>query len=210
LTGRAKDRIVCVSPPVQGQEMYKIGSSPMHTRISAALAPLVVCGLASLASAQEYCVTCTGPAAQYRCLIGGHPSVAALTSRGQLLCITELAKIGPHASCSVGRPTSGVCGGEPRTVMFPSAADPEAAPVTQWRPETTKVTVAPATVQALKEPVAPSPAPPQTVEELAKETVTASGKGLKKAGEAVSDTAQSAGNVVTKTWHCLSSFFSDC
>jgi len=50
----------------------------------------------------------------------------------------------------------------------------------------------------------------QTVEELAKKTVEASGEGLKKAGQAVSNTAQSAGNVVKKTWNCLSSFFSDC
>jgi hypothetical protein len=190
--------------------MYKIGSSPMHIRISAALATLVVCGLASLASAQEYCVTCSGPEAQYRCRIGGDASVAARMSRGQLLCITELAKIGPHASCSVGRTTSQACVGELRTVMFPTTADPEAAPVTEWQPETTQVTAAPETEPAPSETEAPSEAPPQTVEELAKQTVTASGKGLKKAGEAVADTAESAGNVVTKTWSCLSSLFSDC
>ena len=190
--------------------MHKIGNSPMHTRISAALAPLVFCGLASLASAQEYCVACTGPAAQYRCRIGGDPSVAARTSRGQLLCITELAKIGPHASCSVGRTTSEECVGEPRTVMFPSTNDPEAAPVTDWQPEATQVTAAPAAEQVPAEPETPSEAPPQTVEELAKQTVTASGEGLKKAGKAVTDAAQSAGNVVTKTWNCLSSLFSDC
>jgi hypothetical protein len=155
-------------------------------------------------------VTCSGPAAQYRCRIGGDASASARTSRGQLLCITELAKIGPHASCSVGRSTSEVCAGQPRTVLFPSTADPEAAPVTEWQPETTQVTAAPAAEEAPDEPEAPSEAPPQTVEELAKQTVTASGEGLKKAGKAVSDTAQSAGNVVTKTWNCLSSFFSDC
>jgi hypothetical protein len=37
-----------------------------------------------------------------------------------------------------------------------------------------------------------------------------SGEGLKKAGEAVSETAQSASNVMKKTWNCLSSLFSDC
>jgi hypothetical protein len=52
------------------------------------------------------------------------------------------------------------------------------------------------------------------VEELAKQTVEASGKGLTKAGEAVGDTAESTGeavgNAVSKTWKCMTSLFSDC
>jgi hypothetical protein len=94
--------------------------------------------------------------------------------------------------------------------MFPTTGDPEAAPVTEWQPETTQVTAAPDAEPVPSEAEAPAEAPPQTVEELAKQTVTASGEGLKKAGEAVADTAESAGNVVTKTWTCLSSLFSDC
>jgi hypothetical protein len=52
------------------------------------------------------------------------------------------------------------------------------------------------------------------VEELAKETAKASGEGLKKAGEAVTDTAKSTGaavgGAVSKTWKCLTSFFTNC
>ena len=51
------------------------------------------------AEAQEYCVACTGPDALYRCVIdGARPGVA---SSFQVLCISALAKEGPHASCAV-------------------------------------------------------------------------------------------------------------
>jgi hypothetical protein len=189
----------------------------MHTPINRGLIAAVLCGLASMASAQEYCVTCSGPDTRYRCIIGGEPSPAARSSRGQLLCITELARSGGHASCSVGRTTSEPCDGEMRTVLFPAAADPAAAPVGEAQPGmayTEGAGAAPEGGQVAQELQAPEEGPPKTVEELAKKTVEASGEGLKKAGQAVGDTAQSAGNAVgnavKKTWNCLSSFFSDC
>jgi hypothetical protein len=185
----------------------------MHTPISRGLTAAVLCGLASMASAQEYCVTCSGPDARYRCIIGGEPSPAARSSRGQLLCITELARSGGHTSCSVGRTPAEPCDGEMRTVLFPAAADPAAAPVAEARPgiaNSEGEAAAPEGGQGPHELQAPEEGPPKTVEELAKKTVEASGEGLKKAGEAVSDTAQSAGNAIKKTWNCLTSFFSDC
>ncbi|HEX9882199.1 MAG TPA: hypothetical protein VGA65_06795 [Hyphomicrobium sp.] len=195
----------------------------MHTRIIAAFVMLVVCGLAPQASAQEFCVTCKGPDAKYRCLIGGDASPAARTSRGQLLCISELARTGDHASCSVGRSTEEACEGELRTVMFPSTADPTAAPLAEPQPggpayPEAADPLAPQPPDPLAAgqppPQAPAEAPPQTVEELAKQTVEASGKGLTKAGEAVGDTAESTGeavgNAVSKTWKCMTSLFSDC
>lgn len=187
----------------------------MHTRTTAALLALVLCGFPTLAAAREYCVTCTGPDATYRCIIGGEPSPAARTSRGQLLCITELARSGGHASCSVGRPAAGACQGDVRTVMFPSAAETAAPPTADAQPEMTypgAEAQAPAAVPP--GPQTPSEGPPQTVEELAKKTMETSGQGLKQAGEAVTNTAKSAGNAVgtalKKTWTCLTSFFGDC
>jgi len=179
----------------------------MLTRISLTIASVVVCGLAATASAQEFCVTCSAPDATYRCIVGGEPGIATTTSRGQLLCITELARSGGHASCSVGRTSTEPCQGEVRTVMFPSppADVPPPPPEGQGAPL--------AADGAALEPPAPAEAP-QTVEKLTKDTVQKSGDGLKKAGEAVTDTAQSAGqaigNAAQKTWKCLSSFFSDC
>ncbi|MGQ0672394.1 MAG: hypothetical protein ACT4N2_05875 [Hyphomicrobium sp.] len=79
---------------------------------------------------------------------------------------------------------------------------------------------------------APPKRVPQTVEELAGDTLEASKKGLKsagqtvadtakKAGDAVSDTAKSAGetigeagsavgNAAKKTWNCVTSLFQSC
>ncbi len=94
----------------------------MRIPIATALATFTLCMLTETVRAQEYCVTCTGPDARYRCTIGGNPGLAGGGSRGQLLCITELARLGPHASCSVARMPSGPCEGELRTVMFPNAA----------------------------------------------------------------------------------------
>jgi hypothetical protein len=186
----------------------------MRVRISTAVM-LVVCGLASEASAQEYCVTCTAPPAIYRCTIANEAGTAAPPSRGQLLCITELAKTGNHASCSVGRTAAEPCLGEPRTVMFTSAAEAELPPIGGQQPGPAEPE-SPALADGEPPPAdeAPADAPPQTVEELAKQTVEASGKGLKKAGEAVSDgaksTGEAVGNAVSKTWKCMTSLFSDC
>jgi hypothetical protein len=176
----------------------------MHTPISSGLTAAVLCGLAATASAQEYCVTCSVPDAKYRCIIGGEPSPAGRGARGQLLCITELARSGGHTSCSVGRTTAEPCDGEMRTVLFPAAADPT-APVAEAQPG-----MVVEGAEAAGEAQAPAEGPPQTVEELAKKSMETSGEGLKKAGEAVSETAQSASNVMKKTWNCLSSLFSDC
>jgi len=187
----------------------------MLIRISTA-SMLLICGLAWEASAEEYCVTCTGPDATYRCTIASEAGVAVPPSRGQLLCITKLAQTGNHASCSVGRTTAGPCDGEPRTVMYTSAAEIALPPIGVPQPGAVE-TESPGL--AVEEPPPPAPqtpdeAPPQTVEELAKQTVEASGKGLKKAGEAVSDgaksTGEAVGNAVSKTWKCMTSLFSDC
>jgi len=189
----------------------------MLTRISLAMASVVVCSLAATASAQEFCVTCSAPDATYRCIVGGEPGIATTTSRGQLLCITELARSGGHASCSVGRRTSTEpCQGEVRTVMFPSPPADVPPPPTeaqsQARPPEGQGAPLAADGAALEPP--PPAEAPQTVESLTKDTVQKSGEGLKKAGEAVTDTAQSAGqaigNAAQKTWKCLSSLFSDC
>jgi len=170
---------------------------------------LLICALAPNASAQEYCVACTGPDALYRCIIGGDVTPAARSARGQFLCIKELAKSGPHASCRVDRSSTGPCAGVPRTVMFPDDPDiPDEAFVPP--PETTETPFG-AEAEAPSPGEEPPPGngienaepapegPPKTVVDMAKGT----GKNLKKAGDAV-------GNAAKKTWTCLSSFFSDC
>jgi hypothetical protein len=178
----------------------------------------------ALATAGEYCVACNGPAATYRCEIdaaaGRDP--ATTDPRQQLLCITELAKAGGHASCSVERGDTGTCPGPLRTIAAPHE-EPDATPLPTPAPRAQTV-----------QPTAPAPAAtgPRTVEELARQTTETSKQGLKQAGDAVVDTAQQAGTAVTdtaktagsvlgkaglavgdaakKTWGCLASLFKNC
>ena len=168
------------------------------TTISTTVAALFLGALAAEASAQDYCVTCTGPDAKYHCVIGGGGSPAARSSRGQILCITQLAQSGGHASCSVSRTSSEPCEGQVKTVMFPTD-EPGTVPVEMAAPPP---------------PAAPpAPAPPQAPGP-ADATAKDSDNGLKKAADAVTstvtDTGKAVGHAASKTWKCLSSFFGDC
>ena len=158
-------------------------------------------------------MTCTSPDANYRCIIGGDTAPAGPSSRGQLLCITELAQSGGHASCSAGRKTDAPCPGEVRTVMFPQTpADPNAPPVAEGPapvgPEPRHAeTGAPTDDHPGAVPPDQAPAPeeggPSTVADLTKKTIDKTGEGIEKAGSAI-------GKAAKKTWNCLSSFFGDC
>jgi hypothetical protein len=196
--------------------------------ISTLFTALLLAALPSGAFAQDYCVTCTGPDAKYHCVIGGDASVAARSTRGQMLCITQLAQSGGHASCSVSRTTTEPCEGKLRTVMFPpgEANTPplaETTPQVAVPPETAPPPLppAPGAPPALTEgaPGAPPPpGPPQqapgTVGGIASKTANDTGEGLKKAGEDVTNTVDKTGKAIghaaSKTWKCLSSFFGDC
>ncbi|MEI9901732.1 MAG: hypothetical protein WDN31_18335 [Hyphomicrobium sp.] len=186
---------------------------------------MLALGLSASAAAQEYCVTCTGPDVSYRCLVGGDASPAARSSKGQFLCITELAKAGGHASCSAARGQATPCPGETRTVMF-SLGDPSASPLEATAPQPSGAPppppmsgIAPAPGHELppvalpppgqrpQEPYAPpaetgaAPAEPKPnmVEDLANKT-----------GKAVSDTGKAVGGAVKKSWDCVTSLFGDC
>ena len=191
----------------------------MHMRFVLLAVAAPILALATGAFAQEFCVTCSSPQASYRCLIGGEASTASRSSRGQFLCITELAKAGGHSSCSATRGQATPCPGETRTVMF-SLGDPEASPL-----ETTPMAApaastaplaptkeispvplpppgqqqpahAPQTTQA---PEAPQEPKPNAVEKLAKQT-----------GEAITETGNAVGNAAKKTWDCVASLFGNC
>lgn len=203
-----------------------------------ALTALAFAGLAAVAdraAAAEYCVTCTGPEAAYRCEVEGTPPGAGTDARAQLICISEMAAQGGHEACSVSRKTEIPCLGETRMVRAPDQriivkppveAAPAVAPQdAEPRPEDTGQagTEPSAAAEAQPAPEQPQPAkkPPRTVEELAKRTVQSSKEGIEKAGDAVSGAGQTAtegigkagsavGNAAKKTWNCLTSLFSDC
>ena len=180
----------------------------MHMRIVTIAAAMLLSPL--IAEAQEYCVTCKGPDATYRCVIGGDATVAARNSRGQFLCITELAKAGGHSSCSAARGQATPCPGETRTVMF-TLGDPGASPLEQ--PTTTGAT-APGHLAPVETMPAPlqgqAPVNPQATAPVEEKKPTAVEDFANKTGKAVTDTGEAVGGAMKKTWDCVASLFGKC
>lgn len=107
-------------------------------------------GAAALAETAEFCVTCQGPDATYRCTF---ESESAMPGRPglQLHCISTLAREGGHQSCAIGRASKAPCAGTLKVLALPGAtprivpSDPVQA--NSAPPETTKVEGGSATPQ---------------------------------------------------------------
>lgn len=195
----------------------------LKRRLHAAAAAWLVLPIADAAMALEYCVTCEGPPAIYRCMIDGTEDGPGRDPRVSLYCISEMAKRGGHKSCAVSRGAPFPCPGltavvdQPSDLSRPAAPSPEAEAL---GPDTPAVHEA--DVEAEPAPQAEKPVKvPRTMEELAGETVKSSKQGLQKAGEAIGGTAKMAGeqigsagsaigNAASKTWACITSLFSSC
>ncbi len=192
----------------------------MRVRLLAVLVPGALFTLGAGVAAQEFCVSCSGPEANYRCLIGGEATAAARSSRGQFLCITELAKAGGHASCSATRGQATPCPGETRTVMFSLAGPGDiavGAETQDFGPTGAGSTGAhgaseaplppPATDHA-SEAVPPPPSDengaPAGEKKNVVETIAS------KTGKAFSDTGKAVGKAMKKSWDCVASFFGSC
>lgn len=180
---------------------------------------LAVVGLtlptADAAVALEYCVTCEGPPAMYRCVIKDTEDGPGTDSSVSLYCISQMASRGSHERCGVSRGAPFPCPGLTAIVEQPRDLPARAAaPADAIEPEAAEqVEQPPATEQPAKVP--------RTVEELAGQTVKTSKEGLKQAGEAIGGTAKKAGeqignagsaigNAATKTWNCITSLFNAC
>jgi hypothetical protein len=211
-------------------------------KLAIAMATLAA-ALAQSASATEYCVVCAGPDVTYRCQVEGTaPSGQEIDPRLQLLCISQLAKAGQHDNCSMNRKPSETCPGELKIIAAPNSPLPGASPAatggdTQGLETETRLqsgTLQPSdllpnspahetsTDEAQTENV------PQTMEELAGQTVKNSKENLQKAGDAIGGTGNAiaggakqagekigdaggaVGNAAKKTWNCLTSLFNDC
>ncbi|MGE0628459.1 MAG: hypothetical protein AB7O43_11600 [Hyphomicrobiaceae bacterium] len=173
--------------------------------------------LCSAAAAQEVCVECSGPTARYRCSIKDFDKIAKYKASGKLaefVCVTELARRGRHTSCRAGNDFKGICIGEPRELDAATIGElPKPPPAASSpRPQAPKTAIGPPSPPPPGEPVPPAPPgkspdkPPQTLEELARDTkldMSGVSKGVDKAGKAVS-------GAVKNSWRCLSSLFTDC
>ncbi len=165
--------------------------------------------LAGAAAAQTVCVICSEPEAVYRCQADTNFARPGDT-RLNLLCITEIAHAGQHASCSVRRQQGGTCDGPLRTVAI---VPPPAGPPPQTLAPTGGGASLPADGQ-LPQDKPPRQGPPATMEELAKRTAAQSQEQLEAAtgavGTAAKKTTNAVGNAASKSWKCLSSLFKDC
>lgn len=179
-----------------------------------ATAALVLGAPESLAQPQSgICVVCSEPSASYSCVIAeaGDPNLARGGERAaHFVCVTELAKLGGHASCRVRRDFSTHCDAPQRVVSVKGLVEPAPAAVAA---SGGGAPTDPSTPQGQPAP-APPQGPPQTLEELAKRTAAESGVALKKTGTAVVDGAKSAGSAVggalQQTWTCVTSLFTSC
>lgn len=160
----------------------------------------VLTALAALpAAAQEYCVACTGPDAVYRCAIdGARPGVSTSL---QLVCISALAKEGPHATCAV-RKDAGVldCNGALKRVALP----PDGTPPTVG---------APALSPGQPPAVTPSETPqgdPKTVAEMMRRAKQQSDRDWEAANAKIKSNNDKIGGFFKKSWNCLSSLFARC
>lgn len=192
----------------------------MRVRLLAVLVPGALFTLGAGAAAQEFCVSCSGPEANYRCLIGGEATAAARSSRGQFLCITELAKAGGHASCSATRGQATPCPGETRTVMFSLAGPGDVAggveaqdlvpPEAHQAPDgprplpATDQTHGAAPLPSGEEAGAPAEENPAEEKKNVVETIAS------KTGKAFNDTGKAVGKAMKKSWDCVASLFGNC
>jgi hypothetical protein len=179
-----------------------------------------------LAVAHEYCVTCEGPPAMYRCVIEGTEDGPGTNPSVSLLCISQMAKQGRHERCGVSRGAPFPCPGLTAIIKPPAAELPTMATPPASAPQTSPIPpeAAAPPVDAAQPAEKPEDKPakvPQTMEELAGQTVKSSQKGLEKAGEAIGGTAKKAGehignagsaigDAATQTWTCITSLFSSC
>ncbi|MGE3063998.1 MAG: hypothetical protein AB7K67_00275 [Hyphomicrobiaceae bacterium] len=164
------------------------------------VAPLPATVLARPASAQEYCISCSGPETIYRCIIDGARPGGRQPL--QMLCVTTMAKQGGHASCSVKSGTVFDCNGSVRHIPF------EAAQGDQVPPVQTAPTGAPA------KPTTGPAGEPRTIVDMAKRANKATEEQIQEAGDDVKTSVKSTGDAIKgaakKTWSCVTSLFFKC
>lgn len=166
------------------------------------------------ASQTAICVQCLGPDVTYRCEVKDSHRVERIRGSSRALefvCITELAKAGNHQSCRAGSNFSGPCIGEPRLIDLSKSGDavviggnPEGPPAAGGGVQ------APEGAKTSERTGTRPDGPPQTLEELARVTVSKSKKQISEADEKMQEASGAVGKALKKSWACLSSLFTDC
>lgn len=175
----------------------------------------IVAGLVPAANAFEYCVECQGPDAIYRCAVEGENSSQPST-RGQVRCISDLAKTNGHQTCSIKRTRTGPCEGELKVVKVPNDQVPGAVVGKVVPPPDVETPPGTMLAPSIEPPEGPPSADPNDVagnqpppveepkdENAITSAAKAAGKSIEKAGDAVGDAAR-------KSWDCVASLFRGC
>lgn len=216
------------------QDLDRIGQRAAAIAVTALLA--AASATPSRAAGAEFCVSCLTPNTHYVCAFDG-VETGSQDPRLKLLCITELAGKGGHASCSVDRAQKTPCQGQrmvlatpeglgpnvpvaPGVTEGPSAAPPPAAPVGNVAvPPAMEETreaqdAAPSADEPVAETTAPKPpapaADPNPIEEIADDASKGAAKAAKSAGNALEKAGDAVGHAAKKTWECLSTLFGSC
>jgi len=177
----------------------------MFGRQYALAAVLAIAAVPSSAAAQAVCVDCADPERNYRCTVKDAERVQSTRGIGrglEFLCISEIARANGHRSCRVNTTFTGPCIGQHYEIDLMRTGTDNAAAAPQPGEKSADV----AAKQA-----APAPkGPPQTVEELAKDTMAKSKEQLSAVDEKMRQAGSAVGNAVKKSWECLASLFKQC
>jgi len=175
----------------------------MRLLMVSAIIPLT--GLASdtgAARADQVCVKCSAPAATYRCELTG-ADVPSDARRVGFYCASRIARDEQHSTCAVVRREE-QCAGQRRSYVFDASApvpgsllgDPEGS---STQPEEARKT---------------RNGPPETVEELTRETARRTGESLERAAKETVETTRGigehVGDAARATWRCIGSLFDEC
>jgi len=161
----------------------------------------------SAASAEVACVQCSGPEQLYRCEITADHAIP--DQAAGMFCVSKIASVHAHESCAAQRAVT-VCGGVSVSYVYDENTGPSA-------PAADASAGNPQGRTANDEP--------ETLTEFTKDTVNASAKSAKNAGENIGNAASKAGaattdaikgagnaigNATKKTLKCLGSALNDC
>lgn len=172
---------------------------------------------ATRAMPAEYCVTCAGPDATYRCEIAGLPEGRPQTA-AQIRCISDIAKAGAHKNCSISRTHSDPCNGPLHTITLerPPEAPLQDPRTAQPREE---ITTPPGTM--LSPTFVPPPPPDDNSQRAAAPSPEADapqqdeqgnpiGNAARAAGQSIDKAGQAVGTAARKSWDCVTSLFRGC
>ena len=183
---------------------------------------LIVGGVAALAMpvlgipglrADGICIKCTGPAATYRCAVQGADVPEDARSK-RFYCASRIAEEEHHSACAAVRREK-QCTGAQRSYVFDARTPlPNDLRMPQERESSQR-----------RGEAAETDGPPETVEELTRETARRTGESLERAADetvettrgigervrgAASDAAGAVDRAARATFRCIGSLFDEC